>query len=131
MDKPLLKRFVLSAAASVLGWRSITQEAIGIVLVWGAYLIGNALAQEPSLAQMASLFSLLFWPSVVISALSFAMASFKSALPVLIALLVAMVLAVVGVRQASLISLLIANASLVMYAVGFAIHGGNIRSFSI
>lgn len=129
-DKMLIKRYVKSAAESVIAWRLIIKELAAIPLVWSAYFIAKFLVDDPSTADIAPLFAMLFWLPVVVSVISFAAASFKSALPTLIALLVLVSLVVAGGREAFPVSVMLANVGLIIlgliiFSVGFVIHGGN------
>ncbi len=94
----------------------------GIVLVWGAYLAMKILLSSPGVGESApawigELLPALLSLSVVISGLAFALASSKSMLPAMLALVASILLAPLGLPQAAFAALYIAGASSIVYAM--------------
>ncbi len=132
---PKLKLIASFAATSIFAWRVVVRETIGIGMVWGAYFIAQILLTDPAMKTelpgwLASFFPLLFWPTVALSGLSFAVASLKSAILPAIAWIAACVLGVAGLWSPAYVALFLANAGTCLFVVGFALHGGNIRAVS-
>ncbi|WP_369576555.1 hypothetical protein [Acidithiobacillus ferrianus] len=126
------KLFARTAATSIFSWRLIAREMAGFVLAWGAYLMASMLILDPTLQDsvpkgLVSAVQLLFWPTVVVSGISALVACVKSALPAAVALALAVPLYLLGFAFAAKVTLLVANAAVALYAVGFAFHGGRLR----
>ena len=122
------KTLLASTAKSILSWRLVSKELIGIAMTWVAYFPVMALLQDPattaSLPEWAtSLLPNLFWPTVAISAVSFIVASLKSALPAAIAWVAVVPLIWMDFRFAALIMLFAASAGCLLYGIGSLFHG--------
>lgn len=126
------KNYLTTAATSIFSWRLVAKEGVGVIMVWGGYLITKVMLQEPGIKDAlpdwgVTFTANLFWPTVVVSAISLALASLKSALPAALAWLTIVPLYLMGFAEAAKIALVIATASIVLYTIGFAFHGGRLR----
>lgn len=124
------KLFVRMAATS-LSWRLIAKEVIVIGLMWATYFMTSMLIQDPVTkesvsAWIVSAVPMLFWTTVVVSGMSAVAACFKSALPAAIAWALVIPIHLLGFGFAAKVALLAANVAVIIYAVGFAFHGGRL-----
>ena len=125
-----------TARTSIFSPRLVMNVLIGAAIAWGAYLITAGLLQDPvtqanlpawGVALIPALIPKLFWLTVVVSAISLAFASLKSALPAVLALLLVAPLYLLGYEFVAKVTLFLANAAIILYIIGFVFHGGNIR----
>lgn len=124
--------FLTTATTSIFCWRLVAKEIVGICLAWGAYSMASMLVQDPALKDAMpswamTLVPLLFWPTVVISAISFVVASVKFSLPAAVAWILIAPLYMLDFIYAAKVALFAANAVVVLYAIGFTFHGGRLR----
>lgn len=127
------RRFIPTALRSLTDGWLVAREFIGIAILWGAYvqlgfLVDLQAADSQLAAWVSSMLPLLFWTAVVITIISMIIASFKSAIPALLALLTAISLGAAGLWPWYLWALLAANISTAIYAVGFTFLGGRWQS---
>lgn len=125
------KLFFNSAAKSVFSWKVIAKELVGIIMSWCAYFMASSVLTDPAMLDAipswtSNLPNVLFWPTVVVSGLSFVSASFKSALPAALALTAFLPLLLIGIDKVAYSALFLAIVSVVIYAIGFVFHGGHI-----
>jgi len=122
------KKFMKIAATNILSWKQIDKELVGIVMAWGAYLMLSMYVDDPAIKKAAPMLEdivpLLFWPTVIMTGVIFAVASIKSALPAMVTWVLIVPLYLLGFTFAAQVFLTIANASTVIYVVGFLFLGG-------
>lgn len=112
-----------SAAASFFSWRVVAKELIGIGLIWCAYFIAHQLIGVSGAP--ATIMPAMFWPSVVISGISFALVSLKSILPAVLVLIAIIPLGFLGFYQAMNIASVIAVIGVWLYVIGFVLFGAS------
>jgi hypothetical protein len=115
------------ALKKAFSWRLIAKEIIGIGMVWAVYFMYRILFEDSVTTDMApswtnTLFEYLFWPTVVISVISFTMASIKSLLPAAIALGTAMVLFLLEYNDFARNAFYLANGSVLLFGIGFVLY---------
>ena len=126
------KMLFSTARTSIFSPGLVMNEVIGAVMVWGAYLIASSLLSDPGAqasapAWVVALIYSLFWPTVVVSAICMSIASFKSALPAALGLLMILPLYLLGYAAEAKAGVFIALAASLLYVIGFKLHGGSPR----
>lgn len=121
-----LKTFITSVGASAFSWQPIRRELLTAAMPWAAYLLVPSLMTPlESSAGEASLLRWMLWVAIASSALSFAIASIKSTLPAVLALIAPLPLYLLGYSTAAAYAPLVACGAIFIYAIGFAFHAGN------
>lgn len=123
------KLLVATAVSSIYSWRRISNEMLAVAMTLSAYFMASMLMDDPATkastpAFMTSVLQGLFWPTIIISGISLAIASMKSALPSLVAWALVVPLYLLGLAFAAKVALMIACVAIFLFAVGFALHGG-------
>lgn len=127
----MLKLLLRDAASSIFSWRLIIKEIISIGIAWGAWFTFQDPAIQSTVpGSVITFLPFLFWATVVISVISFISASAKSVLPAAIAWALVVPLFLMGFTFAGQVSLFIANAAVVFYAIGFVYHGGRLSQYA-
>lgn len=139
--KTLMRAVLIESMRSMFSWRCIVRETLHFGMAWGTYFILLYLLKDPEMNSKVPSWiwdhprwlpehTYLFAMTAFTAGLAYAIASFKSALPAAIALLLALVWIAFGMPQESRWALVAASSGAALYTIGFSFHGGRVRQFS-
>lgn len=105
---------------------------VALPFLWGSYFMSTLLLEDPEArlttpGWLFSLFQHMFWPTMILSFIAFFIASLKSVLPGLIALVAVIPLVVLDLTNAAKLSVVLSSVGVFAYWIGFGFHGGNLN----
>ena len=124
--KLMTHRFVWDAFLVLFPWRPVVKQLLGPGLAVFAYFFAGLLMFDLAFRSdmtvpgwMEWTVSFLLWPTVAVAAISFAIASLRSALPALIGIVATPLLYLSGYTEAAAASLLLMNIATAIFTFGF------------